>query len=59
MDERDYGDEDRTAAQEPYWQDAQDIAEERCGNDCDCRRIDPPETWCAKHDDWRTEESDA
>ncbi len=40
---------------EPYWIDEQDIAEERCGNDCDCRRIDPPETWCAKHDDWRTE----
>lgn len=44
--------------EEPYWSDAQDIAEERCGNDCDCRRIDPPETWCAKHDDWRMEAED-
>jgi hypothetical protein len=41
--------------EEPYWSDAQDIAEERCGNDCDCRRSDPPDTWCYKHDDWREE----
>jgi hypothetical protein len=40
---------------EPYWLTERDIAYERCGNDCDCRRSDPPDTWCYKHDDWREE----
>jgi hypothetical protein len=40
----------------PYWENQSDIDRERCGDDCDCRRDDPPEKWCHKHDDWREEQ---
>lgn len=40
---------------EPYWMTEQEIAQEKCGDECDCRREDPPETWCHKHHHWREE----
>ena len=41
---------------EPYWVNEREIAYERCGNDCDCRKEDSPETWCARHAEaWKDE----